>query len=277
MLHIIAITVPLLLEGILTTIEVSVLAIVLSLALGLGMAALGLWKRHILRRAVKLYVKVFRCIPFMVQIYIIYYGLPTLGIRLPAFWTGALVLGLYTAAYVEVIVESGVRALPKGQNEAAVAMGMPYLMRLRRILFPQTIGIILPPLTGQLMQTVKDSSVLSVKMCIRDRCIESPAYAGHCRNRGSLRRHYSSGAPDCSFRDDPAADGSGSFSPSGRTAGVRGHFRRNFHPHDRRKSVPHSGIPPNQRGFSSKALHRINVHQRCIRDRRKSGGDFLGR
>lgn len=162
MLHIIAITVPLLLEGILTTIEVSVLAIVLSLALGLGMAALGLWKSHILRRAVKLYVKVFRCIPFMVQIYIIYYGLPTLGIRLPAFWTGALVLGLYTAAYVEVIVESGVRALPKGQNEAAVAMGMPYLMRLRRILFPQTIGIILPPLTGQLMQTVKDSSVLSV-------------------------------------------------------------------------------------------------------------------
>lgn len=162
MLHIIEIAVPMLLEGILCTIELSVIAIVFAMVLG-GLLAMGrLWTSTVLRIVIGIYIKIFRCIPFMVQIYIIYYGLPTFGIRLPAFWTGALVLGLYTAAYVAVILESGVRSLPKGQTEAAVALGMPFAMRLRRILLPQTLGVILPPLTGQLMQTVKDSSVLSV-------------------------------------------------------------------------------------------------------------------
>lgn len=162
MLHIIEIAVPMLLEGILCTIELSVIAIVFAMVLG-GLLAMGrLWTSTVLRIVIGIYIKIFRCIPFMVQIYIIYYGLPTFGIRLPAFWTGALVLGLYTAAYVAVILESGVRSLPKGQTEDAVALGMPFAMRLRRILLPQTLGVILPPLTGQLMQTVKDSSVLSV-------------------------------------------------------------------------------------------------------------------
>lgn len=162
MLHIIEIAVPMLLEGILCTIELSVIAIVFAMVLG-GLLAMGrLWTSTVLRIVIGIYIKIFRCIPFMVQIYIIYYGLPTFGIRLPAFWTGALVLGLYTAAYVAVILESGVRSLPKGQTEAAVSLGMPFAMRLRRILLPQTLGVILPPLTGQLMQTVKDSSVLSV-------------------------------------------------------------------------------------------------------------------
>lgn len=116
----------------------------------------------IIKKLVAVYIKIFRCTPFMVQIYIVYYSLPSFGIRLPAFWAGAIVLGLYTGSYVAVILESGIRSLPKGQEEAAIAMGMPYFMRLRRILFPQTISIIIPPLAGQFIQTVKDSSVLSV-------------------------------------------------------------------------------------------------------------------
>ena len=117
---------------------------------------------RILKALAAVYIKIFRCTPFMVQIYIVYYGLPSLGIKLPAFWTGMMVLGMYTAAYVAVILESGIRSLPKGQNEAAIAMGMPYFMRLRRILFPQTLSMIIPPLTGQFIQTVKDSSILSI-------------------------------------------------------------------------------------------------------------------
>ena len=162
MLHIIELTVPLLMQGILTTIEISVLAIILAAILGV-VGGLGYMSpNRILKALAAVYIKIFRCTPFMVQIYIVYYGLPSLGIKLPAFWTGMMVLGMYTAAYVAVILESGIRSLPKGQNEAAIAMGMPYFMRLRRILFPQTLSMIIPPLTGQFIQTVKDSSILSI-------------------------------------------------------------------------------------------------------------------
>ncbi len=162
MLHIIELTVPLLMQGILTTIEVSALAILFAAIIGFLAGAGHMSSNEIIKKLVAVYIKLFRCTPFMVQIYIVYYGLPTFGVRLPAFWAGAIVLGLYTGAYVAVILESGIKSLPKGQEEAAVAMGMPYFMRLRRILFPQTISIIIPPLTGQFIQTVKDSSVLSV-------------------------------------------------------------------------------------------------------------------
>lgn len=162
MLHIIELTVPLLMQGILTTIEISVLAIILAAILGVVVGLGYMSPNRILKALAAAYIKIFRCTPFMVQIYIVYYGLPSLGIKLPAFWTGMMVLGMYTAAYVAVILESGIRSLPKGQNEAAIAMGMPYFMRLRRILFPQTLSMIIPPLTGQFIQTVKDSSILSI-------------------------------------------------------------------------------------------------------------------
>lgn len=162
MLHIIEIAVPMLMQGILTTIEISVLAIIVAAVLG-SIVGLGyLSENKLIRSIAAIYIKIFRCTPFMVQIYIIYYGLPTLGIKLPAFWTGMIVLAMYTASYVAVIIESGVKSLPKGQEEAAIAMGMPYFMRLRRILLPQTLGVIIPPLTGQFIQTVKDSSILSI-------------------------------------------------------------------------------------------------------------------
>ena len=162
MFHIIELSVPLLMQGILTTIEISVLAILLAAVLG-GIVGLGdLSENRIIQTLAAVYIKIFRCTPFMVQIYIVYYGLPGLGIKMPAFWTGMIVLGMYTAAYVAVILESGIRSLPKGQNEAAIAMGMPYFMRLRRILLPQTLSMIIPPLTGQFIQTVKDSSILSI-------------------------------------------------------------------------------------------------------------------
>ena len=162
MFHIIELSVPLLMQGILTTIEISVLAILLAAVLG-GIVGLGyLSENRIIKMIAAVYIKIFRCTPFMVQIYIVYYGLPGLGIKMPAFWTGMIVLGMYTAAYVAVILESGIRSLPKGQNEAAIAMGMPYFMRLRRILLPQTLSMIIPPLTGQFIQTVKDSSILSI-------------------------------------------------------------------------------------------------------------------
>lgn len=161
-IHVTEITVPLLLQGILVTLEISVLAILLAAVVGSLIAYLAIAENKVCRAVARVYIKIFRCTPFMVEVYLAYYGLPMLGIDVSAFWTGVLILGLYTAAYVGVTLESGIKALPKGQAEAAYAIGMSKNMTLLRILFPQTIGMIVPALTGQFVQTVKDSSILSI-------------------------------------------------------------------------------------------------------------------
>ena len=99
----------------------------------------------ILNKIAKAYIKIFRCTPFMVQVYLAYYVPPSFGIKIPALIVGIIIL-----------------SMPKGQQEACVAMNIPWFKMVRRILLPQIYGIILPPLTGQFLQTVKDSSVLSV-------------------------------------------------------------------------------------------------------------------
>ncbi len=160
--HVAEITIPLLLQGIRSTLEICILSIMFSLVVGFGVGYMCLTENRVMNVIARVYIKIFRCTPFMVQVYIAYYGLPTIGIRVSAFWSGVIILSLYTAAYLAVILESGIKAIAKGQAESAYAMGMSRFMTFRRILFPQSLGIILPSLTGQLVQTVKDSSILSI-------------------------------------------------------------------------------------------------------------------
>ena len=161
-LHVAEIAFPLLFQGILVTIQISVLAIIMAIVIGAVVAYMKISDMVLLKAIAEIYIKIFRNTPFMVQVYLAYYGLPMLGLNVPAFWTGALILGFYTAAYVAVILESGLSSLPKGQSEAAYAIGMSKTKTLLRILLPQTVMVIIPSITGQLVQTVKDSSVLSI-------------------------------------------------------------------------------------------------------------------
>ena len=156
-MHVAEIALPLLLQGLGTTAAISVLSILIAMALGSAVGYMCLSKN----KAVEL-IKIFRCTPFMVQVYLAYYGLPALGLNVSAFSTGVIILGMYTAAYTAVILESGVSAIPKGQFEASYAMGMSRFKTMVRIIFPQTLKIIVPSLTGQFVQTVKDSSILSI-------------------------------------------------------------------------------------------------------------------
>ena len=153
---------PLLFQGILVTIQISVLAIIMAIIIGAVVAYMKISDMVLLKAIAEIYIKIFRNTPFMVQVYLAYYGLPMIGFDVPAFWTGALILGFYTAAYVAVILESGLSSLPKGQSEAAYAIGMSKTKTLLRILLPQTVVVIIPSITGQLVQTVKDSSILSI-------------------------------------------------------------------------------------------------------------------
>lgn len=161
-LHVAEIAFPLLFQGILVTIQISVLAIIMAMIVGSVIAYMKISDMKIFKVIAEIYIKIFRNTPFMVQVYLAYYGLPMIGFDVPALWTGILILGLYTAAYVAVIIESGLSSLPKGQSEAAYAIGMSKTKTLLRILLPQTIVVIIPSITGQLVQTVKDSSILSI-------------------------------------------------------------------------------------------------------------------
>lgn len=161
-LHVAQIAFPLLFQGIIVTIQISVLAIIMAVVLGAFIAYMKISDIMALKVIAEIYIKIFRNTPFMVQVYLAYYGLPMLGFDVPALWTGILILGFYTAAYVAVILESGLSSLPKGQSEAAYAIGMSKTKTLLRILLPQTIVVIIPSMTGQLVQTVKDSSILSI-------------------------------------------------------------------------------------------------------------------
>lgn len=156
------ITVPLLLQGLVVTIEVSILAIIFSIIIGFLVCCMCLSRNKVVDSIARVYIKIFRCTPFMVQVYLAYYGLPSLGIKVSAFWVGVAVMSFYNAAYIAVIFESGIRSIPKGQSEAAEAIGMGYFKMMFRILLPQTVGVIIPSLTGQFLQTVKDSSILSI-------------------------------------------------------------------------------------------------------------------
>lgn len=161
-MHILEITFPLLLKGLKLTVCISVLAILFSLVAGSIVGSLYISKNKLLHGIAYAYVKIFRNIPFMIQIYLIYYALPALGLYVNAFWTGVIVLALYTGAYIAIILESGLRSVSKGQYEASIALNIPYFTMLRRIILPQIFGVIIPPLTSQFATTVKESSVLSV-------------------------------------------------------------------------------------------------------------------
>jgi polar amino acid transport system permease protein len=115
-----------------------------------------------LRRPIGLYVDLMRGTPFLVQVFIFFFILPEWGIHLEAFSAAVLSLTLYGAAYICEIVAGGIEALPPGQSEAAAASGFSWLQRLRLILLPQAMRPILPPLVGQYVLMIKDSSVVSV-------------------------------------------------------------------------------------------------------------------
>lgn len=140
----------------------SALAIALAMVLGVCVWMMLISTNRLVRGIAICYSKIFRCIPFMIQVYIIYYGLSTMRIHVPALVTGIIVLGIYNSAYIAMIFESGVKSIPKGQFESAKALNIPYFKTIFRIIIPQMKGVILPPLTSQFVTAVKDSSILSI-------------------------------------------------------------------------------------------------------------------
>jgi len=124
-----------------------------------GMASL--YRRRWVTLPVHVYVETFRCTPLLVQIYIIYFFVGSM-LRLSAFTAGTAALAIFAGAYVAEIVRAGIQSIHKGQMEAARSLGMSYAQAMRHIILPQAFKRIIPPLAGQFISLIKDSSLVSV-------------------------------------------------------------------------------------------------------------------
>ena len=152
---------PYLLEGAALTLLISAVAMVLAVGVGLAMAALSQMPQRLARHLVGAYVEVFRNTPLLIQIFIVYFGLPQLGLKLSPFLSGLSALVLYAAAYNTEIFRAGLEAVPRGQVEAARSLGLSPLQTLGWVTVPQALRISFPALGNNLVSLVKNSSLVS--------------------------------------------------------------------------------------------------------------------
>ena len=152
----------LMLEGTEITLEIFFVTLILSLPIGM-LAALGrLSSLKIISRIVEFYIWIMRGTPLMLQLLFVYFALPMIGIRLPDIAAALLAFTLNYAAYFAEIFRAGIQAVPKGQYEAAKTLGMSYTQTMRRIILPQVIRIVLPPVSNETINLVKDTSLVYI-------------------------------------------------------------------------------------------------------------------
>ena len=152
---------PYLLQGAVLTVLISAVAMVLASVGGLILAALAQSGWRLARTLVAAYVEVFRNTPLLIQIFIVYFGLPQLGLKLSPFLSGLSALVLYAAAYNVEIFRAGLEAVPFGQLEAARSLGLSALQTMQRVTVPQALRISFPALGNNLVSLVKNSSLVS--------------------------------------------------------------------------------------------------------------------
>ncbi len=150
---------PYLLIGAKTTIELSVTAMAFALVLGLFTALARLSRFRVLHWISNIYLEVIRGTPLLVQLFIVYYGLPQYGVRLNPFVAGVLTLGIHYGAYLSEVFRSGIIAVEKGQIEAAQSIGMSGGQIMRDVILPQAIPIVLPTIGNYFISMLKDSAL----------------------------------------------------------------------------------------------------------------------
>lgn len=153
---------PLFLEGLRNTFLIATISIILAIIVGIIACGCRLSQWRLLRGLATVYIESIRSTPLLVQIYFFYFGLPTLGIRMPELQTGIIALMLNSGAYMAEIIRAGITAVSSGQIEAGVASGLNYFQRMRFIILPQALGVTVPPLLGQSIVLVKDTALLSL-------------------------------------------------------------------------------------------------------------------
>jgi len=150
-------------QGVFVTLKYSVVAVCLGMVIGTALAICKISHIKSLRLFAHSYTSVFRGTPLFIQLTIVYFGLPgLLGIKLSVFTAGVLAFSFNSGAYVSEIIRSGINSVDKGQVEAAKALGITPILRMKDIIIPQAFRSILPALVNELINLVKESVLISV-------------------------------------------------------------------------------------------------------------------
>ncbi|HET9178426.1 MAG TPA: ABC transporter substrate-binding protein/permease [Terriglobia bacterium] len=154
---------PLLLgRGAPMTLAISLLGMAVAVSVGLLLALTNLYGSFFPARSARAFIEVMRGTPLLIQLYLIFYGLPSVGIRLSPFVAAIVGLGLNYAAYEAENYRGAIQAIPRGQMEAALSLGMTRAQALRHVILPQAMRLAIPPVTNDFISLFKDSSIVSV-------------------------------------------------------------------------------------------------------------------
>ena len=153
---------PMLVKGIWNTLALAVTTIALGGVAGVGICLVRLYAARPLRWLAIAHIDLFRAIPILVLLVLVYYALPFVGIRLSSFTSAALALGLVFSAFTAEVFRAGIQAIPKGQIEAAEALGLPFRVTIWKVILPQALRIAIPPHTSNSVAIAKDTSLASV-------------------------------------------------------------------------------------------------------------------
>ncbi|MBA2873375.1 amino acid ABC transporter permease [Thermaerobacillus caldiproteolyticus] len=156
-------SIPFILQGVGVTLKIVVFAALLGFVFGVILALCKIGRIKVLTWLADAYTSVFRGTPLVLQLMIIYFGLPQLiGFEIEAFPAAVIAFGLNSAAYISEIIRAGILAVDKGQREAAMALGVPYKRMMRDIILPQALKNILPALMNEFITLTKESAVVTV-------------------------------------------------------------------------------------------------------------------
>lgn len=154
--------IPFMLEGILVTLQLVVVALIFGFILGTLIALVKIMDNKVMRFLADAYTSIFRGTPLILQLMIIYFAVPQLtGYDIPTFLAGVLAFGLNSAAYISEIIRAGIQAVDKGQMEAAMALGIPYKPAMKDLILPQAMKNILPALMNEFITLTKESALVS--------------------------------------------------------------------------------------------------------------------
>ncbi|MEJ3405534.1 amino acid ABC transporter permease [Rathayibacter sp. YIM 133350] len=153
---------PIVWGGITGTIPLAVLSFVLGLAIALGIALMRISRNRVLSGIARFYISVIRGTPLLVQLFVIFYGLPSLGMVIDPWPSAVIAFSLNVGGYGAEIIRAAILSVPKGQWEAGFTIGMGRTLTLRRIILPQAARVAVPPLSNTFISLVKDTSLASL-------------------------------------------------------------------------------------------------------------------
>ncbi|MEW9673396.1 ectoine/hydroxyectoine ABC transporter permease subunit EhuC [Ammoniphilus sp. 3BR4] len=154
--------IPPLLSGLVVTLEILIYSAFLGLALSFILGFMKLSKWIVIRIISNFYIEVFRGTSLLIQLFWLYFALPIMGIELSAMTAGVLALGLNMGAYGAEVVRSSIQSVPKGQTEATIALNMTPIKRMRRVILPQAILLIIPTFGNLMIELLKGTSLVSL-------------------------------------------------------------------------------------------------------------------